>query len=92
MQIFRLSGPHHGKSQKSNIYDKGERLGKDSWYYQSNLKKIGITYSVQGDPKSPASTLSINISKFIERSKKMQELIKSGEENMAKVFVNAPYF
>ncbi len=74
-------------NESLNAYDKGERLGKDAWFYTNNLGKIGIIYRVQGNPKDPASTIEItDMSGFISRQKEMQKLIEQGETNMARVY------
>lgn len=63
-----------------DVYEKGEKLGKDAYYYRNNLEKIGIHYEVIDD------IIHItNIDRFIERQELMQGMIKGGERNMAKV-------
>ncbi len=72
------------------IYEGGDRLGKDSWFYRTNLESVGIKYSIEGDPKDPNSKIKItDMSRFISRQKRMQELLKAGELNMAKVLQEA---
>jgi serine/threonine protein kinase len=68
-------------------YESGDKLGKNSWFYMTNLEKVGIKYKVEGDPKDPNSRIIItDMSKFIIRQQAMQKSIKSGEKNMVKVY------
>lgn len=80
---------HIGRTLNALIaeYEKGDRLGKNSWFYKTNLARVGITYTVKGDPKSDDSTFVItNIDEFVRRQEAMQRAIKKGETNMAKVY------
>lgn len=75
-----------------NLYENGEHLGKESWFYRTNLAKLGIQYRVEGDPKDIGSRIILtDISGFISRQKKMRELVELGETNMAKVYANVPF-
>lgn len=63
-----------------DAYETGEKLGKDAYYYRSNLEKIGIRYEVIDN-----IIYITNMDRFIERQELMQGMIKRGEKNMAKV-------
>lgn len=68
-------------------YERGEHLGKNSWFYRTNLEAIGIQYRVEGDPKDLESRIVItDMRGFVDRQKRMQHAIRSGKTNMAKVF------
>ena len=62
-------------------YETGEHLGKDAFYYKSNIKKIGFEYELD----EHNNIYITNMDRFIERQEIMQGLIKGGEKNMAKV-------
>jgi hypothetical protein len=64
-----------------DAYEAGDRLGKDAWYYKSNLERIGISYELD----SESHIRITDMDKFIERQELMQGMIKGGEKNMAKV-------
>jgi hypothetical protein len=74
-------------------YERGDRLGKDSRFYRSNLRRIGINYEVIGDPKSDESRIRLtDIQGFIERQKRIAGLIKAGETDMAKIYEQVSYY
>ncbi len=62
-------------------YEKGDKLGKNSYYYRENLKRVGIEYSLD----ESGFVHITNMDRFIQRQEVMQKMIKSGEKNMAKV-------
>jgi hypothetical protein len=62
-------------------YEKGEKLGKNAFYYRTNLEKVGIKYIVD----STGIIHIVNMDRFIARQEVMQGIIKRGEKNMAKV-------
>jgi hypothetical protein len=67
-------------------YDKGEKLGKSARYYMENLRRVGILYEVNGDPKDPSSVIMItDMTDFARRNQLVINMIKSGEQDMAKV-------
>ncbi|MBI2601200.1 hypothetical protein HYW42_04545 [Candidatus Daviesbacteria bacterium] len=74
-----------------NGYEEGEHLGKNSWFYRTHLEMVGIQYTIIGDPKDIHGSRIVitDMSRFIERSRRMQESIKRGETNMATVYMDS---
>src|SRR3989344_17194 len=68
-------------NQLIDNYEKGDKLGKNSFYYRTNLEKVGIRYVVEEN----GAIHITNMDRFIERQEMMQKMIKGGERNMAKV-------
>lgn len=74
-----------------NNYELSDQLGKNSYFYRSNLAKMGIVYHVEGDPNDPNSRIEIDdMTGFIQRERIMSELMAAGETNMAKIYMQVP--